>query len=219
MSKKILIVVTSSTGNNEEHKTGLWLEECAIPYQQFLAAGYKVTVASPLGGESPIDPESVKNGISSGWKQAIDALKTTEKLGNVNYNEYQAIVIPGGRGPLYDLATDKNLTNMLGFFYAKNYTIAAICHGPAGLINAKNEEGKSILSGRNLTGFSNKEEEISGHIKTVPFALETKLKELGAHYTSKEPWSSYVVIDKNIITGQNPQSSEAFAKAILEALE
>lgn len=218
-AKNILIVVTSSTGSDQTHKTGVWLEEYAVPYQHFISEGYKVTVASPLGGESPIDSASTQNGISPEWKQAVKALKTTEKLNSVNYKKYQAIVLPGGHGPLYDLAIDENLAHILAFFNTKHRIIAAVCHGPAGLVNAKTKDGKSILAGHKVTGFSNKEEVIVGKDKTVPFALETKLKELGADYSSKEPWSSYVVVDRNIITGQNPQSSEAFANAIIKALK
>jgi len=217
-TKKILVVVTSADTMGINHKTGLWLEEFAIPYNHFVTEGYNVTVASPLGGETPIDPTSISNGIPTEFNKSVEALKATELLSEINYKDYDAIVIPGGHGPLVDLAKDKNLADILTYFDSQHRVIAAVCHGPAGLVNAKKANGESILTGHNLTGFSNEEEVIAGLDKAVPFALETKLKELGASYTSKEPWSSYVVVDKNLITGQNPQSSEAFANAIIETL-
>lgn len=212
MTKKILMVVTN-VDHIGEHKTGLWLEEYSVPYVNFKNEGYEITVASPLGGKTPIDPASMKK-FDTEWSESVEKLNVTKILSELNYKEYDAIVLPGGHGPLIDLANDKFLSNILGYFNDNNLIIAAICHGPAGLVSAD----ATILKGRRITGFSNKEENLAGLDKIVPFALETKLKELGVEYSAKEPWSSYVVVDKNLITGQNPQSSKAFARAIINTL-
>lgn len=217
--KNILMVVTSADKYGNGIQTGVWFEEYAIPYKHFETAGYKITVASPKGGNAPIVNASIPKTIPSDWNDAMSALKATVKLDKVEYKHFDAIVLPGGHGPLVDLANDKTLANILTYFDSKNLIIASVCHGPAGLVSAKNKDGKSILAGRKVTGFSNKEEEIAGHTKDVPFALETRLKELGANYSAKEPWSSYVVVDKNLITGQNPQSSEELAETIVNSLK
>lgn len=217
--KNILMVVTSADKYGPGIQTGVWLEEYTVPYKHFEEAGYKITVASPKGGDAPIVNASIPKTIPSDWNNAIAALKTTTKLDKVDYKHFDAIVLPGGHGPLVDLANDKTLANILTYFDSKNLVIASVCHGPAGFVSAKNKDGKSILAGRKVTSFSNKEEVIAGLNKDVPFALETKLKELGADYSAKEPWSSYVVVDKNLITGQNPQSSEELAKAIVNCLK
>ena len=127
-------------------------------------------------------------------------------------------MLPGGHGPLFDLANDQVLAAVLQYFASQNRIIAAVCHGPAGLVSATTAEGKPLVAGRKLTGFTNQEEEIAGLDKKVPFALETKLRELGAEFAATNPWGDYVVVDGNLITGQNPQSSGSFAKAILAAM-
>ena len=217
-SKKILMVVTSRDHLANGHKTGLWMEEFAVPYLKFRAAGYEVTVASPLGGVAPINPDSITGEVPAEWSAAANVLQSTVKLSQVDYKQYAAVVLPGGHGPLFDLANDPLLANILKYFDSHNYIIAAVCHGPAGLISATKAEGKPLVAGRRVTGFTNEEEIIAGADKMVPFALETKLRELGADFVSTDPWGDYVFVDGNLITGQNPQSSDSFAKAILEAL-
>ncbi|WP_094604994.1 Protein/nucleic acid deglycase 1 [Sporomusa silvacetica DSM 10669] len=217
-STKILMVVTSRDHLDNGHKTGLWMEEFAVPYLNFRAAGYEVTVASPLGGVAPINPGSIKGEVPAEWSAAANALQSTVKLSQVDYKQYAAVVLPGGHGPLFDLANDPLLASILKYFDSHNYIIAAVCHGPAGLISAMKAEGKPLVAGRRVTGFTNEEERIAGSDKMVPFALETKLRELGADFVSTDPWGDYVLVDGNLITGQNPQSSDSFAKAILEAL-
>jgi len=214
---KILMVVTNADAFANGVKTGIWLEEYAIPYTQFTQAGYEIVVASPKGGIAPIDPRSVKN-VPTEWNDAVVLLQNTKKLGDVPYQEFDAIVLPGGHGPLYDLATDTTLAQILSYFDAKKKVIAAVCHGPAGLVSAKTAEGKSIVAGKKMTGFTNEEEVLAGSSNDVPFALESKLKELGAEFIPSKPWDNHVVVDHYFITGQNPQSSDKLAKAIISAL-
>lgn len=217
-SNKILMVVTNRDHFNNFHKTGLWLEEFVVPYLEFRAAGYEIVVASPLGGTSPVDPQSIPEKVPAEWSSAIQVLESTVKLDQVDYTQYDAIVLPGGHGPLFDLPNDPTLARILSYFNAENRIIAAVCHGTAGLMGATTPEGKPLVAGRKMTGFTNAEEKIAQLDKLVPFPLERKLRELGANYVSGDPWSDYVVVDGNLITGQNPQSSVTFSKAILESL-
>jgi putative intracellular protease/amidase len=218
IKKKVLMVVTNIDSMNGVHATGLWLEEFAVPYIEFTNAGYEITVASPLGGKSPLDPNSLVEEIPAAWQSLKEILEATEKLSGAVKDEYQALVIPGGHGPMFDLATDELLASTLKDFMEKNKLIAAVCHGPAALVRAVLADGTSILAGKKVTGFSNEEEVAVQLDKLVPFLLEDQLKKLGASYSKKDMWQEYVVVDGNLITGQNPQSSTLFAKTIVKAL-
>ena len=218
IKKKVLMVVTNVDSMNGVHATGLWLEEFAVPYIEFTNAGYEITVASPLGGKSPLDPNSLVEEIPAAWQALTGILETTEKLSDAAKGEYQALVIPGGHGPMFDLATDELLASTLKDFMEKNKLIAAVCHGPAALVRAVLADGTSILAGKKVTGFSNEEEVTVQLDKLVPFLLEDQLKKLGASYSRKDMWQEYVVVDGNLITGQNPQSSTLFAKTIVKEL-
>jgi len=218
IKKKVLMVVTNVDSMNGLHATGLWLEEFAVPYIEFTNAGYEITVASPLGGKSPLDPNSLVEEIPAAWQELTGILETTEKLSDAANGEYQALVIPGGHGPMFDLATDDLLASILKDFMEKNKLIGAVCHGPAALVRAVLADGTSILAGKKVTGFSNEEEVTVQLDKLVPFLLEDQLKKLGASYSRKDMWQEYVVVDGNLITGQNPQSSTLFAKTIVKEL-
>ena len=218
IKKKVLMVVTNVDSMNGVHATGLWLEEFAVPYIEFTNASYEITVASPLGGKSPLDPNSLVEEIPAAWQALMGILETTEKLSDAAKGEYQALVIPGGHGPMFDLATDDLLASILKDFMEKNKLIGAVCHGPAALVRAALADGTSILAGKKVTGFSNEEEVTVQLDKLVPFLLEDQLKKLGASYSRKDMWQEYVVVDGNLITGQNPQSSTLFAKTIVKAL-
>jgi len=218
IKKKVLMVVTNIDSMNGVHATGLWLEEFAVPYIEFTNAGYEITVASPLGGKSPLDPNSLVEEIPAAWQSLKGILEATEKLSDAVKDEYQALVIPGGHGPMFDLATDELLARSLKDFMEKNKLIAAVCHGPAALVRAVLADGTSILAGKKVTGFSNEEEVTVQLDKLVPFLLEDQLKKLGASYSKKDMWQEYVVVDGNLITGQNPQSSTLFAKTIVKEL-
>ena len=215
---KILFAVTSSRGNEQVHPTGVWLEEFAVPYVVLTQNGFDVTVASPVGKESPIDPNSVQTPPPSEWDAALDALKTTRKFSEIDDSKYQGVVIPGGHGPLYDLAHDATLAGIVERMNKAGKLIGAICHGPAAFAATTNEKGGFLFAKRAMTAFSDKEEKEVGLDDVVPFSLEQALVSLGAIYDAKEPWTSNVVTDGNLITGQNPQSSQEFALTVLNKL-
>lgn len=217
--KKILIVVTSSAGEGEITNSGVWLEEFAVPYLVFKDTGYEITVASPLGGASPIDENSMSCSNPEEWDECIKILRDTTRLSEVDYKNYDALFLPGGHGPMFDLSKDLFLKEVIEYFYENKKIIAAICHGPAGLILAKDKKGESILKGKKVTSFTNKEEYIQKMVELVPFLLETKLRELGANFEDAEPWSEHVCVDSNIITGQNPQSSLLLAESVINSLQ
>ncbi|HWR45725.1 type 1 glutamine amidotransferase domain-containing protein [Sporomusa sp.] len=218
VQKKILMIVTSFDQIDEHHSTGLWLEEFAVPYLEFCAAEYGVTVASPRGGAAPIDAQSVSGNIPNQWQEAVSILNNTEILYEMNVEDYDAVIFPGGHGPMFDLAKDEQLARLLQYFAAAGKVIGAVCHGPAALVRAIMPDGRPLVAGKKVTAFTNEEEQMT-HLNTlVPFTLETKLKELGAEFLKNEPWANNVVIDENLITGQNRQSSFDFAKAVLAIL-
>lgn len=220
MSKKILIVTTNFAGNETTtmNHTGVWLEEFATPYLVFKETGYDITVASPLGGLSPVDENSMSCSNPEEWDICIKILRNTTGLSEVNYKEYDVLFIPGGHGPMFDLANDVLLQEIVEYFYDKNKIISAVCHGPAGLGLAKDTNGNSILKDKKVTCFTNKEEKIVKHEEDVPFLLETRLRELGARFEDAAPWSEHVCTDGNIITGQNPQSALLLAEEVVKLL-
>ncbi|MDU2064831.1 MAG: type 1 glutamine amidotransferase domain-containing protein [Sporomusaceae bacterium] len=217
-SKKILMVVTNVYAIDENHPTGLWLEEFAVPYIEFLNAGYSVVVASPKGGKIPLDPNSLAEEIPESWQPAMKVLDSSETLASMSADTFDALILPGGHGPMFDLAVDAKLAALLNKFHNSNKIIGAVCHGPAALVSAVLDNGQSLIAGKKVTGFTNEEERTVQLDHLVPFLLEDKLKELGGTYVSKGAWQAHVVVDGNLITGQNPQSSALFAKAIIDEL-
>lgn len=216
--KKVLMVVTNRDHYDAEHKTGLWLEEYAAPYHELRAAGYEVVVASPRGGQAPLDPVSVPEDIPAAWTEAVSALTQTVTLSAVNPADFAGVILPGGHGPLFDLAQDEQLAMLLRYFDEQQRLIAAVCHGLAGLLKAVTAAGQPLVAGRKVTGFTNQEEELAGLTALVPFAVETCLREQGGVFSAGAPWSEHVVIDGHWITGQNPQSSQRFATAVIDWL-
>lgn len=217
---KILIVTTSCDRLANDHPTGLWLEEFAVPYNDFVRAGASVIVASPLGGAVPIDPKSAPNDKQKKeWAAQLTLLHSTRRISDVDPNELDAIFIPGGHGPMIDLYKDHELQAIIENLHNRVKVIAALCHGPAALINPVDDAHEPILSGRKVTGFSNLEEQLVFLKDVVPFLLEDKLKEKCAYYQSaKLPMMPFVVRDGNIVTGQNPASSKKLAEEVVEAL-
>jgi len=224
---KVLIVLTShSELGNTGKKTGFWIEEFAAPYYVLSDAGAEITLASPKGGQPPIDPKSdepesaTKDTIR--FKQDKDLqnkLANTQKLRDINFKEFDAIFFPGGHGPLWDLATDADSINLVEEFWRARKPVAAVCHAPAVLLNAKDEQGEPLIKNKNITGFSNAEEEAVQLTEVVPFLLEDELKNNGGKYSKKADWQSYVITDGLLITGQNPASSEAVAHQLLHLLK
>ncbi len=223
---KILMVLTSHSAlGSTGEKTGFWIEEFAAPYYVLTDAGAVITIASPLGGQPPVDPKSeVPNAQTPATKRfyadldAIDKVAGTKKLIDVKMVDYDAVFYPGGHGPLWDLATDKNSIQLIQDFYSAKKPIAFVCHAPAALINVKAENGQPLVNGMKMTGFSDTEEQAVGLTEVVPFLLEDELKKLGAHYSKGADWSSYTEEDGLLIAGQNPASSEAVAKLLLKTL-
>lgn len=223
---KILFVLTShdQLGNTGE-KTGFWIEEFATPYYFFTDKGIEVTIASPKGGQPPIDPKSNLPDYSTpatkrfyADKAAQDKLSKTLALAEVNQKNYDAIFYPGGHGPMWDLAEDKKSAALIESFYNNNKPVALVCHGPAALKNVKDKSGAPLVKGKKVAAFTNTEEEAVQLTKVVPFSLEDMLKSNGAIYTRGNDWSSFAVVDGLLITGQNPASSELVAEKLIDVL-
>lgn len=219
MSKKnILIVVTSADKLDQKHSTGVWLEEFTTPYFALKDKNYKITIASPKGGCAPIDKASISTFSTDKSCLALDILSKTEKLNTINPENYDAIILPGGHGPMVDLYKDRTLGKILTYFDTNNLMIAAICHGPAGLLSCTLDGGRPLVMGRRLTAFTNEEEKLAQKDKLVHFLLEEKLKSRGANFIKNKPRKEHVIIDGNLITGQNFQSCALFAQTISELL-
>ena len=218
--KKVLIVVTQADHFEDKYKTktGLWLEEFAIPYLAFVDEGYDITVATPSGGNAPVDPKSENLSENIKWEQAKKALGGTEQLNTVDFTAFDALVLPGGHGPMFDLYNNATLGKIINDFDERKKLIAAVCHGPAGLLSAQ-KEGIPFVNGRKLTGFTNDEEYYYKKENLTPFFLEDALKEAGAEFIDSGTGKVTVIEDNNLITGQNFQSSEAFAHAIINWLD
>lgn len=215
----ILFVLTSASQIAPSEPTGLWLEEFAVPYNTFQQQGYHISVASVEGGEVPIDPRSQPDEQQQpAWSQAMQQLKNTRKLADINTSDYDAVFLPGGHGTMFDLPDNATLKQLLRDYASEQKVIAAVCHGPAGLVEATLEDGSPLVAGKTLTAFTNAEENEVGLSEQMPFLLETRLKELGANFVEQPNWTDHVQVDGYLITGQNPQSSESAAKAVIKVL-
>jgi putative intracellular protease/amidase len=221
---KILILLTSHAMLGESgQKTGLWLEELAVPYLVFTRAGAQVELASPLGGPAPIDPKSEKDQSAEvkaflADTKAVAQLQGTKKLADLS-GSYDAVFVAGGHGTMWDLPVSAEVAKRLSRTWQEGRVLAAVCHGPAALVGAKDAAGQSVMKGRRFTAFTNEEEAAVGLTKTVPFLLETKLAELGGRFEGGPMWAAHVVRDGQLITGQNPASSKGVAEAVLDALK
>jgi putative intracellular protease/amidase len=226
MTKKILIVLTShDTLGDTGEKTGFWLEELAAPYYAFVDAGYELTLASSKGGLPPLDPKSKEPDIQTEHTHRLDAdakattaLNTTAKLADVDAGDFDGIFYPGGHGPMWDLIDDAQSIALIEAFYAAGKPVGAVCHAPIVLANARDSEGAYLVKDRKVTGFSNSEEDAVGLTHVVPHLLEDLLIERGGIYSKGDDWASYVQKDGNLLTGQNPGSSEAVADLLIDAL-
>ena len=222
----VLMVLTSHDALGDTgKKTGFWLEEFAAPYYVFKDAGATITLVSPKGGQPPLDPKSdepdAQTAATDRFRKDSDAqraLATTGKLSDVRASEYDAVFYPGGHGPLWDLAEDHDSIALIESTYAAVKPLAVVCHAPGVLRHAKGTDGAPLVRGRSVTGFTNTEEAAVGLTDVVPFLVEDMLKANGGHYVKKDDWASHVITDGNLITGQNPASSEAAAKAVLALL-
>jgi len=219
----ILMVLTSHEQLGDTgKKTGFWLEEFAAPYYVFKDAGAKLTLASPKGGQPPLDPKSdepdAQTEATRRFKadaEAQRALAHTGKLAEVDAAKYDAVFYPGGHGPLWDLAQDTHSLQLIQQMLQADKTVAAVCHAPGVLWRAKGADGASVVKGKRVTGFTNDEEEASGLTQVVPFLVQDLLVESGGVYSKVANWQPHVVVDGALITGQNPASSEPAARALL----
>lgn len=225
MSKKVLFVLTShdELGNTGE-KTGFWTEELAAPYYALSDKGVDITLASPKGGLPPIDPKSEDPSSQTDATRRMDndevlkdKLKNTHKLSDVKSEDFDAVFYPGGHGPLWDLAEDKVSQKLIADFYTNEKPVAFVCHAPGVLKDVK-IDGEYLVNGKNVTGFTNSEEEAVQLTDVVPFLVEDMLKKNGGSYSKIEDWSPYAVVDGRLITGQNPASSEKVAEELLKLI-
>jgi putative intracellular protease/amidase len=225
--KKILMVLTSHDQlGNTGKKTGFWLEEFAAPYYALKDAGAEVTVVSPAGGQPPLDPKSdepdAQTDATRRFKsdsQAQAVLASTGKLSQVKVSDFDAVFYPGGHGPLWDLAEDRDSIALIEGMTAAGKPVATVCHAPGVLRHVKAPDGTLLVRGKRVTGFTNTEEQAVGLTDVVPFLVEDVLKANGGQYSRGDDWQSYVVTDGKLVSGQNPASSEAAAEALLKLLD
>ncbi len=222
----ILMVLTSHDQlGNTGRKTGIWLEEFAAPYFVFRDAGVNLTLASPKGGQPPIDPKSdLPENQTPAMKrfkqddQAKKAFSQTAKLSDMRAEDFDTVFYSGGHGPMWDLAESPVSIALLESFYNSGKLIALVCHAP-GVLHRVTYQGQPLVKGKRVTGFTDSEEEAVHLTKVVPFLVEDELKRLGAHFEKAPDWQSFVVVDGRLITGQNPASSTAAAQALLKAIK
>lgn len=224
---KILTVLTShDTLGNTGKKTGFWLEELAAPYYIFKDAGVQITLASPQGGQPPLDPKSEEPAFQTDLTRRFNAdeaaktqLAETVRLDSVDPNDFDAVFYPGGHGPLWDLAEDPDSITLIESFFAAGKPVALVCHAPGVLRHVTLPDGTPLVQGRRVTGFTNAEEAAVGLTDVVPFLVEDELINLGAAFSRVKDWGVHTVVDGQLITGQNPGSSSAAAEVLLAALK
>ena len=224
---KILIVLTSHDKLGDTGKpTGFWLEEFAAPYYVFKDAGAEIVLASPKGGQPPLDPKSdapdAQTEMTKRFKNDAEGqalLANTHKLDEVSAEDFDAVFYPGGHGPLWDLTGNAKSIALIESFIQARKPVAAVCHAPAALVQVRGADGEYLVKGKQVTGFTNTEEEGVQLTEVVPFLLEDKLKEIGGDYSKGPDWASYVRVDGLLVTGQNPASSEEAAREQLKLLK
>ena len=224
---KILFVLTSHDKLGDTgKKTGFWVEEFANPYYTLLDKGADITIATPKGGAAPIDPSSDSPDAATEDTErfnndadAKERIANTKVLVDMNANDFDAVFYPGGHGPLWDLANDETSIALIETFNSQDKPIAFVCHAPAALKNVKDTNGNALVKGKKVTGFTNSEEAAVQLTDVVPFLVEDMLNENGGIYSKKEDWTPYAIQDGNLITGQNPASSELVAEKLLESLK
>ncbi len=223
---KILMVLTSHDKLGDTgRKTGFWLEELAAPYYVFKDAGHEIVLASPKGGQPPLDPKSNEPGFQTDLTHRFEAdeaankqLANTVRLDSVSAADFDTVFYPGGHGPMWDLAEDPVSIKLLETFYGSGKPIALVCHAPGVLRHVKGADGQPLVKGKKVTGFTNTEEEAVGLTKIVPFLVEDELKAKGGIFSKTDDWQVYVLEDGLLITGQNPASSGPGAKKLLEVM-
>ena len=224
---KVLMVLTSHDQLGDTGlKTGFWLEEFAAPYYVFKDAGVDVVLASPAGGQPPLDPKSELPDFQTDMThrfnadpEAQRALASTVKLDSVSSKDFDAVFYPGGHGPLWDLAESRTSIELIQSFERSGKPVSFVCHAPGVLRHVKASDGAPLIKGRRVTGFTNGEEAAVELTDVVPFLIEDEFKRLGGFYEKGPDWAPFVIEDGKLITGQNPASSEAVAKALVAQLK
>ncbi len=213
------MVVTTADNMNNEHSTGLWLSEFGEAYVEFANAGHNITVASPKGGKAPVDDRSLEGEVPQEIQDTAKYLENTIKLEEINeLDAFDAIFLPGGHGTMFDLPENTKLQEIIRDLYEQNKVVAAVCHGPAGLVGVKLSDNTPLVAGKKVTSFTDAEEVATTLDQYMPFLLETRMRELGAQFVAAENWSDHVQRDGQLITGQNPQSTVSVAKEVLKQL-
>ncbi|APR82759.1 ThiJ/PfpI family protein [Minicystis rosea] len=223
---KVLIVLTSHDQlGNTGRKTGFWLEELAAPYYVFKEAGADITLASPKGGQPPLDPKSNEPSFQTDLTRRFETdaaakaqLAKTVRLDSVKHDDFDTLFYPGGHGPMWDLTEDRNAIKLIESFLAAGKPVGLVCHAPGILHHVKTPDGKPLVEGRNVTGFTDGEEEEVGLTKVVPFLVEDELLRLGAVFSKVKNWGVHTITDGLLITGQNPASSGPTAKVVVDRL-
>jgi putative intracellular protease/amidase len=223
---KLLMVLTSHDRLGDTgRKTGFWLEELAAPYYAFKDAGAEIVLASPKGGQPPLDPKSNEPDFQTDATRRFEAdaeakaaLAATQPLSAIRPEAFDAVFYPGGHGPLWDLAEDPQSIRLIEATLAANKPVALVCHAPGVLRRVTAADGRPLVQGKNVTGFANSEEAAVGLTDIVPFLVEDELKRNGGNYSKASDWQPYVVSDGLLITGQNPASSESAARVLLDRL-
>lgn len=219
MSKHILMVLTNHSELPNGKKTGVWLSEFGEAFLAFQKEGYNVTIASPRGGKIPVDPTSLEGEVSEEMLATEKYLENTEKLDDQNASDFDGIFLPGGHGTMFDLPDNTKLQEVIRSIYEADKPVAAVCHGPAGLVGVTLSNGEPLVKGKKVSAFTDAEEQDTGLQDDMPFLLASKLEELGAHHEPAANWSEKVVRDGLLVTGQNPQSTEAVAHAFIDTLK
>lgn len=222
MKRKILFVVTShDTKGSTGEKTGYYLGEVSHPWEVLTKAGFEIDFVSPKGGNPPVDGFDLTDEANKiFWEDAYYQKKISNSMkpNEVKPEQYAAIYFAGGHGAMWDLADNKEIAQIAAKIYEKNGVVAAVCHGPAGLVNIKLKDGSYLVSGKKINGFTNEEEAIVKLTNVVPFLLEDKLKEHGGIFEKSEPWQNHMTVDQRLVTGQNPQSAKAVGEAMAKLL-
>lgn len=226
MSRILFIVTTARTMGDGPQPTGVWLEELAVPYYALKDAGHDVQVATLNGLAIPVDPNSDVPDVEAPDAvrrfrrdpDAVAALAAPTDLARLEPERFDAVFVPGGHGVMWDLASSERVATMLGAAWDSGAVVASVCHGPAALVNVSDATGAPLVRGRTVSAFTDSEERGAGLVDTVPFLLESRLRDLGARFSAGEDWAPHAVQDGRLITGQNPASSEAVARKVIAAL-
>lgn len=219
LDKPLLMLVTSASQMGQGQQTGLWLEEFAVPYLLFREQQVPLVVASPRGGKIPVDPNSVPDDDQkTQWSEAIDQLQDTRALEDVWEDGFSGVFVPGGHGAMFDMPDNPLVAAVMERTWADGGLLGAVCHGPAALVGLRNEDGSPLVQNRTVACFTNEEEREVGLDEVMPFLLATRLEELGATLDLADKFVAHAITDGKLVTGQNPQSSEAVARAVINAL-